>query len=209
MRAMSGFRTVIRPLVPHFAKCVYQKRLLRKLVPEPDALTCRQFLQPGSTVIDIGANIGAYTKLFSDWVGPEGSVHSYEPIPETFSYLENNVKKLGMTNVTVHNVAVSSQPGTMKMKIPDRKFYQARISPDGDQEVALVRLDDEFPQTRGIAFIKCDVEYHEAFVIEGALKIIQRDHPVWLMETSDDSVIERMKSLGYKATHLSADWLFQ
>ena len=209
MLVMSSLRSVIRPILPHFAKCFYQERLLRKVVPEPDALACCQYLHPGCTVIDIGANIGSYTKLFSSWVGPEGSVHSYEPIPETFSYLKNNVRKLGMTNVTVHNVAVSSQPGRMKMKIPDRKFYQARISPDGDQEVELVRLDDEFLQSREIAFIKCDVECHEAHVIEGALQIIERDHPVWLMETFDDSVIERMKSLGYKATHLTADWLFQ
>jgi hypothetical protein len=59
-----------------------------------------------------------------------------------------------------------------------------------------------------VAFIKRDAEFHEREVIEGALALIERDHPAWLIETWDDAVIQRMRELGYKATQLDHDWLF-
>ena len=126
------FRTAIRPLVPHFLRCVYYQRLLSRLSAEPDALRCRSFVKLGDCVIDVGANIGTYTRILSQWVGPEGSVHSYEPVPETFSYLCNNVTKFGMANVIVHNAAASSQHGEGKMHVPNSNFYRARLSSDGD-----------------------------------------------------------------------------
>ncbi len=138
-----------------------------------------------------------------------GSVHSYEPIPETFSYLRNNVHKFGMGNVTIHNEAVSSHRGKAKMRVPNSNFYRAEISPDGNLAVELVRLDDEFALSCRVAFIKCDAEYHEPEVIEGAIKLIERDYPAWLMETSSDAVVRRMAELGYKATKLEHNWLFQ
>jgi FkbM family methyltransferase len=201
-------RGFLRPVIPHFLKCAYQKRLLANVKPETDALRCHGLVKPGDRVIDVGANIGAYTKLLSEWVGPEGSVHSYEPIPETCSYLDNNVRKFHMENVIVHNVAVSSHSGELKMRVPSGNFYQAELSSEGDISVRLVALDEEFSAPTPVAFIKCDVEGHEREVIEGAIKLIQRDHPAWLIETWDQGVVQRMKELGYKATKLEHDWLF-
>jgi FkbM family methyltransferase len=201
-------RRFLRPVVPHFLKNAYQKRVLANLKSEPDALRCRCLIKTGDRVVDVGANIGAYTKLLSEWVGPEGFVHSYEPIPETCSYLQNNVRKFGMGNVVVHNAAVSSRPGEVKMCVPSSNFYQARISSGGDIPVKSVCLDEEFSSLTCVSFIKCDAEGHERAVIEGAVKLIHRDHPAWLIETWDEAIIQRMRELGYKATKLEHDWLF-
>lgn len=204
-----NFRTVARPFLPHFLKCLYYQHLLAGLMPESDALTCVPFIHSGDMVIDIGANIGKYTKFLSEIVGPQGSVHSYEPIPETFSYLRHNVRKLRLSNVSLHQAAVSSYRGNLRMKVPKGNFYQAEISADGDQAVQIVRLDDEFRDSRAISFIKCDAEGHEKEVIEGALNLIRRDRPVWLMETRSQPVIERIRELGYRADQLEHDWLFR
>jgi FkbM family methyltransferase len=203
-----NLRSALRPFLPPFVKRIYHERLLANLSPEADAIRCRELVKPGDCVIDVGANIGAYTKFLSDWVGPNGSVHSFEPIPETFSYLRNNVRKFGMGNVFAHNAAVSSQSGTVAMHVPNGNFYRAMITPSGDHTVQLVRLDDQSYAWR-VAFIKCDAERHEAEVIEGALGIIARDHPIWLIETWDAKVVERMVNLGYQATKLEQNWLFQ
>jgi FkbM family methyltransferase len=201
-------RSFLRPVIPHFLKSAYQERVLANAKPETDALQCKSLVKPGDRVIDVGANIGAYTKLLSEWVGPEGFVHSYEPIPETYSYLDNNVRKFGMGNVIVHNAAVSSRSGELKMRVPGGNFYQARLSSEGDVPVKLVCLDDEFCSLAGVTFIKCDAERHEREVIEGAIKLIQRDRPAWLIETWNEAVVQRMKELGYRATKLEQDWLF-
>src|SRR5436853_6940153 len=41
----------------------------------------RQYVKPGMTVYDIGANVGFYTLLSSRLAGSEGAVYSFEPLP--------------------------------------------------------------------------------------------------------------------------------
>ena len=45
-------------------------------------------IKKGHTVLDIGANQGYYTSLFSILTGNKGQVHAFEPVPESFSKLE-------------------------------------------------------------------------------------------------------------------------
>src|SRR5271169_5397775 len=74
---------------------------------EPDLHACRSILTEGDTFLDVGANIGVYTRFCSEFVGPSGKVFSLEPVPETFSYLAGNVRALNLNNVTCLNVAAS------------------------------------------------------------------------------------------------------
>jgi hypothetical protein len=56
-------------------------------------------LNEGMTVIDIGANIGYHTRLFSRLVGPTGRVYAFEPDPECFEILAHNVAGTKYQNV--------------------------------------------------------------------------------------------------------------
>ena len=71
-------------------------RLLRSplLEKEPELRVVRHLVKPGDTIIDIGANVGVYTKILSELVGPEGHVYSIEPFPSTFEILCFNLRKL-------------------------------------------------------------------------------------------------------------------
>jgi FkbM family methyltransferase len=202
-------RRLLRPFIPVALRSRYYQILLARTPPESNAPFCREFVAAGDLVLDVGANIGVYTKLLSDWVGPEGSVNSYEPIPETFLYLRHNVEKFHLANVTLHNSAVSSRFGRTSMTVPNGNFYRASISPVGNRKIQLVRLDDEFAGSRRVTFIKCDVEGHEREVIEGATRLIERDHPVWLIETKSLAVVQRMTELGHLGIRLKQDWLFR
>jgi FkbM family methyltransferase len=50
-------------------------------------------------VLDVGANVGATTMLFSAWF-PDAVVHAFEPVPSTFALLERNTAALA--NVQAH-----------------------------------------------------------------------------------------------------------
>ena len=202
---MSVTRRIVRSILPPVLRRQYYLRLLSRAQPEADALSCRQYIKPGDCVLDIGANIGVYSKLLSAWVGDSGLVHAFEPVAETFSYLSQNVRKLGLNNVVCHNAAVSSASGLGKMIVRNGNFYRAQLSDTG-QEVGLVSLDDLF--AGDVSFIKCDVEGHEVRVIEGATKLIERCHPVWLMEVSRPRTVELMRDRGYRGIHLLRDWVF-
>ncbi len=58
----------------------------------------RQIVKPGMTVVDVGAHVGYYTRLFSKLVNGTGQVISFEPHPKTFNVLRRNTA--GLANVT-------------------------------------------------------------------------------------------------------------
>jgi predicted methyltransferase len=60
--------------------------------PEADVMVA--LVHEGDYVLDIGAYVGWYTRVLSKAVGPEGLVHSFEPIPTTFSLLTYCVHRL-------------------------------------------------------------------------------------------------------------------
>jgi FkbM family methyltransferase len=199
-------RRIVMSLTPRFLRQKYYLRLLSSVQPPPDAFSCLQYIKPGDCVLDIGASIGLYSKLFSGWVGDRGLVHAFEPVAETFGYLSLSVRKLGLNNVVCHNAAVSSRNGQGKMIVPNGNFYRAELSNTGE-EVSLVKLDDLF--TEFVSFIKCDVEGHEIGVIEGATRLIERCHPVWLMEVKHAETVALMQDRGYRPIHLARwDWMF-
>ncbi len=178
---------------------------------EPDFNGVTKFVKKGDTVVDIGANVGSYTKLLSDLVEEMGTVYSIEPIPETFSILSFCVKKLNLNNVKLFNFALSDRESTAIMTVPKYdfggyNFYQSRLQDDDGKTASCkkfsvkIRSLDSILEilAENISFIKCDVEGHELSVIKGARKIIERSKPVWLIEISSDP--DELGSAAYELT---------
>lgn len=64
-------------------------------------------LKPGDVFVDVGANVGYYSLLAADTVGPSGAVHAFEPIPQNLATLKANVSRNGLSNVVANQVAVT------------------------------------------------------------------------------------------------------
>jgi FkbM family methyltransferase len=88
------------------------------LEKEPELKIISYLVKPGDIAIDIGANVGLYTKILSELVGPDGRVYSIEPFPSTFEILCYNIKKLHLDNVEPINVAVSDSESIVTMVLP-------------------------------------------------------------------------------------------
>lgn len=182
----------------------YRKSLKNySLADEPDLLACQSILKLGDTVLDVGANIGVYTRFCSEFVGSTGRVLSLEPVPETFSYLTRNVRALKLKNVECLNVAASDHDSeSERMSIPEyaaggSNLYEAKLTPDGNVRVKAAKLDTLFPELNP-AFVKCDVEGHEVACIRGSVNLIRRSRSVWMVEVIRAEVFELFNSLGYQ-----------
>ena len=189
-------------MLPEAILAAPKKRHYRKVVAEfleseePDLHIVKKLVDAGSSVFDVGANIGVYTRFLSQYVGVNGSVDSFEPIPPTFSYLESNVRALGFANVRAHLLALSDCPGVETMAVPTysgggNNFYQASLlgSSEGENvlefKVRVETLDNIWHQTeKPISFIKIDVEGAELSCIHGARECLQAHHPALLIEIS-------------------------
>lgn len=120
-------------------------------------------IQPGDYVIDIGANIGWFSKVA---LNKGANVISVEPDPRNFALLEKNCP-----GANLNNVALGETTGTLKIKYSTtHNFGDTQISNDttGDVEVVQTTLDDLIgDNAKNIKAIKIDVQGWEPYVIRG------------------------------------------
>jgi FkbM family methyltransferase len=170
---------------------------------EPEYKIIHNLITPGDWVIDIGANVGHYTKRFSELVGAHGRVIAFEPVPTTFSLLSANVPLFAHPNVSLINAAVSDKLDIVGMSMPKfstglTNYYQAHLSPDAESAFSVLTISlDSLCMNQHIALVKIDAEGHESFVLTGMQKLIENHHPVLIVETGSKEVIANLTSLGY------------
>ncbi len=142
-----------------------------------------RLIEPGDTVLDIGANIGLTTLRMAHRVGPSGRVHSFEPNPKLFPRLTEMVERNGLSNITLHAVALGPREDRLTLYVPKGNMGAASIMPErianatDKFEVPVRPLDAVLGDLGAVKLIKIDVEGGEAGVLSGAGTLIQRTRP--------------------------------
>lgn len=77
---------------------------------EPETVSlAKKIIKPGMVVVDIGAHIGYFTRIFSNLSGSNGTVLAFEADPENFALLKQNTS--WYANVKTYEEALSEQEG--------------------------------------------------------------------------------------------------
>lgn len=179
---------------------------------------------PEMVVIDGGANFGQYTLLAATAVGPRGAVHSFEPYPGNFRSLAANVARNGLGSQCYLNArALWSDDCDLFLFPPPASLTRSYATNDGAYQVIdgviaqsqprevtpSVRLDGYVGtmQLQRVDIVKLDVEGSEPRVLDGAMDVLSRWHPLVLIEVNDDAlsaqgydrrvIFNRMAGLGY------------
>ena len=171
-----------------------------------------QLVGRGATAIDIGANLGYYTRPLADIVGNDGRVYAVEPVPVIFEVLKRNVA--GRKNVTLLNYALGSEERTIEMandSVAEAGYFGTgrNFVSDGELSGEAIRFTAEmrrgselFAELERVDFIKCDIEGYERVVIPEMRAIIEHHHPTVLIETDGETrheIIEMFTQMGYRA----------
>jgi FkbM family methyltransferase len=149
----------------------------------PIVRVIQELLKPGMIFIDVGAHVGQYSLLASGLVGMEGTVHSFEPEPETFALLEQNVVINGLRNVHIIRCALGKSFKDVELYVarPDNIGQTSLRQPNNFSGVRVkvrCRTLDDYAQEHGIDridLIKIDVEGAELDVLLGARGILSRN----------------------------------
>jgi FkbM family methyltransferase len=135
-----------------------------------------------AVVVDIGANIGAMTRLFSRRAKV---VHAFEPAARALKYLRANADP----NVVIHPVALFDHNGTALFE--ERQSVDRSSFSDRGSKVP-VRTLDSFNLRPNL--IKVDVEGYEPQVLRGAYETLKRG-PIVLFEALDAAALSDSKEV--------------
>jgi FkbM family methyltransferase len=165
-----GLRFLLRP---GFADHVplHEVLIVRSYMPDPTWVP-----EVGASVVDVGANIGAFTVFAACAVGPSGRVIAVEPYAAHVHAIARNLaanRGTGVVNV-VHAAAWSAR-GRARLVGDSTAPSEWRVEPDSDGPISLATLDDLLADLPGrVGLLKVDIEGAEVEAFCGATQTLAR-----------------------------------
>lgn len=158
-----------------------------------------------NTIIDCGANYGNHTVYLAKYTNCS-QIFSFEPIPNIFKVLQENIIQNNIQNkVVCYNSGVSKKKKSLKLisKIYDTQgafwfWYEGenyrhpadmgyghlhrKNQPVENLMVESIPLDSKIDEFGKVDFIKIDVEGMEMEVLLGANEVISKNRPLLYVE---------------------------
>jgi len=174
-------------------------------------------------IVDIGAQVGLYT-LFAKFL-PQATFYSFEPDPNSFELLNENIQLNNITNVHTEQLAISDKVGdaTLNTSISHMGLHTMGSRPQRFSDVKPIPIRsttlDEYFYSRniGVDFIKIDTEGYEYYILQGGLKTIQKNKPIIQIEynninmsqcdVSPQSLNKLLVDLGYGIIAITSEEL--
>lgn len=186
---------------------------------EPQILdVARRYIKPGTAVLDVGANFGQMSVLFSPLVGERGRVFAFEADDFIYDALNKNIDANERSNITAVFGAVSDKDGEVVFyPTPDFKRFGSYgsygIDPKAKEgrKVPTITIDKmaiELP----ISFMKVDIQGSDLFALRGAVKTIEKNRMPIIFEfeeqfqeefgTSLKDYMDFVEDIGYRVEEI-------
>ena len=171
----------------------------------------REFLKPGTTVYDVGANIGYVSLMLAHQSGASGKVFAFEALPVNVERIKENIALNKLTNVTVIYGAVLDKSGSVTFYVHESVGMGKAAGSAGRREehykgeITVPGLSlDEFVYVQGNPVpdaVKMDIEGGEVLALPGMRRILREAHPLMFLELhgpeSEKVAWEELTAAGY------------
>lgn len=173
-----------------------------------------QLVRKGDTVLDIGANLGYYSRTLSRLVGSEGNVYAVEPVPPILAVLRRNLRHCRNVEILPYALGTEDKPITMANDSARETGYfgtgQNFVNEDGQEagsefSAQMRRGSELFAGLERLDFIKCDIEGYEVVVMNEMRPLLERFRPTVLIETGGDNrprIVRLFTEMGYHGATL-------
>ncbi|MBK7763020.1 MAG: FkbM family methyltransferase [Bacteroidetes bacterium] len=168
----------------------------------------KHLIKPNDVIVDLGANLGYYTKIFCRLTNEQGKVIAIEPVKPFFDTVAWSVKNY--KQAILFNHALGLEQKMITLSTPKEYGYlRAGLSHVEENPTLADNFVFESEMVKGsellknfdrINYIKCDIEGYEEFVLPEIKEIIRKHQPILQIESWGKhlEVVEAMmKDLGY------------
>lgn len=189
---------------------LYYSGILRPSVKFNFHYFVQKLVAPGSTVIDIGGNLGYYSVIFAKLTGEKGKVYSVEPVTLFRRILTRNTKKYKQVEIIPFALG-SKDNEKVTLGIPSgHKHFRhgltrvqqgEKSSNDYEFIETMMKPETVFGNIEKIDYIKCDVEGYEIHILPEMLGLMKKHQPLLQIETEGNNrnqITEMLKPLGYQ-----------
>jgi FkbM family methyltransferase len=154
-------------------------------------------LQPGMTFWDVGAHIGFFSLLASRLVTESGCVAAFEPFKPNEIRLGKSIELNGVTNVSVHALALAEATGTRSFH-PTPSSLMGSLVPNAygrPVQIDCISADDASRKVRPPDVIKIDAEGAELAVLRGASMLLAKIRPTVIIELTSPEMLPDVRVL--------------
>lgn len=170
----------------------------------------KELVGEGHYCLDIGANLGYYTRPLSRLVGPKGRVYAVEPMAPTREVLSYNVRRCA--NVEILPYALGEERRTVVMANDSARetgylgtgrneVHLKREGCEVEHAAEMRRGTELFGSLPRLDFIKCDVEGYEWAIMQEMRPLLERYRPTVLIESGGENrprIVALFEELGYR-----------
>ena len=171
-------------------------------------------IRNGDVILDIGANMGLWSMIPAAIHAPKIKIHAFEPVPELFHKLIENIKENKVdSSYSTYNIALSETDGELIFNRDNNNCGMGYISSVADTSFDQIKIQSkvlsdirENHRIDKVDFVKIDVEGAELQVLRGDKNLFMNDNaPLLTIEVID----ENQKRFGHSANELTQqliDW---
>ena len=160
--------------------------------PEETALV-KQTIQSDMRIIDIGANIGYYTTLFSK-LASNGTIYAFEPDESNFRLLQKNCCLNDLANVELFNCAVGDEDCSRRLFLSEHNMGDHRLYPIEESRsfslVKMITIDQFLKSNKPFDFIKMDIQGFEMNALWGMNGRLTQDSAILLLEVWPEALLK-------------------
>ncbi len=166
-----------------------------------------ELYQPGTDILDIGANLGLNTLRLHTLKPITGTAHLFEPQADVAVALQYNVRNIPHK---IYNLPLSNTNNLFGIQQNEQNIGATKVN-DSEKsgfQVGSAPLDS-IPIPNPVSLVKMDVEGGEMNVLEGAQQFFKTKKPSLVIEIwqgNKEKIFDKLSSMNYKfVEHLGGD----
>lgn len=141
----------------------------------------RHYVKPGTAVLDVGANFGQMSLLFSELAGERGKVYSFDADDFVYEILTKNIEANGRQDRIVPVFGAVHDEPARTLYFPEQDFvrfdsygsYGIDYNASSGRAVPSITIDS-LDIREPVSFMKVDVQGGDLLAMRGAVRTIAR-----------------------------------